>query len=76
MCNLNSKGDSTIKLLTLDSFYKGGTSFLWSEFIQIQNVISQLIYEIPKNFFQPSTSLEQFFQKRYKKNWEIRKFKI
>ena len=61
MCNLNSKGDSTIKLLNLDLFYKGGgegTPFLCSEFIQIQNVISQLIFEILKIFFQLSTSLE------------------
>ena len=64
MCNLNSKGDSTIKLLNLDLFYKGegggggGNPFLCSEFIQIQNVISQLIFEILKKTFQLSTSLE------------------
>ena len=51
MCNLNSKGDSTIKLLNLDLFYKGGIPILCSEFFQIQNVISQLIFEILKNFF-------------------------
>ena len=51
MCNLNSKGDSTIILLNLDLFYKGGTPFLCSEFIQIQNVISQLIFEILKKIF-------------------------
>ena len=57
MCNLKTKGDSTIKLLNLDLFY-GGIPFLCSEFIQIQNVISQLIFEILENFFQLSTSLE------------------
>ena len=50
MCNLNSKGDLTIKLLNLDLFYKGVTPFLCSKFIQIQNVISQLIFEILKFF--------------------------
>ena len=58
MCNLNSKGDSTIKLLNLDLFYKGGILILCSEFIQIQNVISQLTFEILKKFFQLSTFLE------------------
>ena len=58
MCNLNSKGDSTIKLLNLDLFYKGGIPILCSEFFQIQNVISQLIFEILKIFFQLSTFLE------------------
>ena len=58
MCNLNSKGDSTIKLLNLDLFYKGGIPILCSEFFQIQNVISQLIFEILKKIFQLSTFLE------------------
>ena len=51
MCNLNSKGDSAIKVLNLGLFYKGGTPFLCSEFIQVQNVISQLIFGILKKFF-------------------------
>ena len=50
MCNLNSKGDLTIKLLNLELFYKGVTPFLCSKFIQIQNFISQLIFEILKFF--------------------------
>ena len=57
MCNLNTKGDSTIKLLNLELFY-GGIPFLCSEFIQIQNVISQLIFEILEKNFQLSTSHE------------------
>ena len=73
MSNLNSKGDLTIKLLNLDLFYKGGTSLLCYKSIQIQNAIFQLIFEILKKFFQLSTSLEYFYQKRYR---EIQKFKI
>ena len=69
MCNLNSKGDSTKKLLNLVLFYKGGTSFLCSEFIQIQNVISQLIFEI----FQ--LPLNSSFKNDIN-NWEIQKFEI
>ena len=67
MCNLNSKGDLTVKLLNLYLFYKWGTPFLWNQFIQIQNVISHLIFEILENFFQLSTSLEYFYQKWYTK---------
>ena len=69
MCNLNDKDDSTIKLLNLVLFYKGGTGgggggggwgirFLCFEFIQIQNVITQLIFEMLEKIFQLSTSLE------------------
>ena len=44
------------------------------EFIQIQNVIiSQLRFEILERFFQLSTSLKYFYQKRYK-NLEFQKF--
>ena len=57
MCNLNTKGDSTIKLLNLDLFYRG-IPFLCSEFIQTQNVISHLIFEILEKNFQLSTSHE------------------
>ena len=67
MCNSNSKGDLTVKLLNLDLFYKWGTPFLWNQFIKIQNVISHHIFEILENFFQLSTSLEYFYQKRYTK---------
>ena len=66
MSNLKSKGDLTIKLLNLDLFYKGGTPVLCYKSIQIQNAIFQLIFEILKKFFQLSTSLEYFYQKRYK----------
>ena len=55
---LNSNGDTTIKCLNLDLFYMTDTLFLWYEFIQIQNFISQLIFEILKNSFQLSASLE------------------
>ena len=58
MFMLNSNGDTTIKCLNLDLFYKTDTLFLWYEFIQIQNFISQLISEILKNSFQLSASLE------------------
>ena len=66
MCNLNNKDDSTIKLLNLVLFYKGGGDggggwgirFLCFEFIQIQNVITQLIFEMLEKIFQLSTSLE------------------
>ena len=50
-------------------FYKGGTPFLCSEFIQIQNVISQLIFEI----FQ--LPLNSSFKNDIN-NWEIQKFEI
>ena len=65
MCNLNNKDDSTIKFLNLVLFYKGGGDgggwgirFLCFEFIQIQNVITQLIFEMLEKNFQLSTSLE------------------
>ena len=62
MCNLNNKGDSTIKISNLDLFYKGGggggVPFLRSEFMQIQNVVSQLIFDALEKIFQFSTSLE------------------
>ena len=58
MFMLNSNGDTTIKCLNLDLFYETDTLFLWYEFIQIQNFISQLIFEILKNSFQLSASLE------------------
>ena len=64
MCNLNNKGDSTIKISNLDLFYilggagGGGVPFLRSEFMQIQKVISQLIFDILEKIFQLSTSLE------------------
>ena len=38
--------------------FQGGIPFLCFEFIQIQNVISQLIFEIMEKLFQLSTSLE------------------
>ena len=41
------------------------------ELIQIQNIISQLIFEILERFFQLSTSLKYFYQKRYK-NLELK----
>ena len=65
MCNLNNKDDSTIKLLNLVLFYNGGEGgggwgirFLCFELIQIQNVITQLIFEMLEKIFQLSTSLE------------------
>ena len=62
MCNINNKDDSTIKLLNLVLFYNGGGGggirFLCFEFIQIQNVITQLIFEMLEKIFQLSTSLE------------------
>ena len=63
-----------MKFLNLDLVY-GGIPFLCSEFIQIQNVIYQLVFEILENFFQLSTSLEYSF-KHGIKNKEIQKFKI
>ena len=33
--------------------------------MQIQNAISQFIFEMLEKFFQLSTSLEYFYQKRY-----------
>ena len=50
MCNLNSKGDLTLKLLNLDLFYKGYPVFVLRIY-QTQNVISQLIFEILERFF-------------------------
>ena len=65
MCDLNNKDDSTIKLLNLVLFYNGGEGgggggirFLCFELIQIQNVITQLIFEMLEKIFQLSTSLE------------------
>ena len=46
-----------MKFFNLDLVY-GGIPFLCSEFIQIQNVIYQVVFEILENFFQLSTSLE------------------
>ena len=49
------------KRLNFDLFYNQGTPFLFYEFIQIQNVMSQLIFKIFESFFQFSTLLEYFF---------------
>ena len=43
--NSNHHGDTTIKRLNFDLFYKGYPIFV-ARIIQIQNVISQLIFEI------------------------------
>ena len=75
MCNLNSKGDLTIKLLNLDLFYKGDTPFLCYKFIQIQNGIYQLIFKILEKFFSFLLPLNIAI-KNFIKNWEIQKFKI
>ena len=75
MCNLNSKGDSTKKLLNLVLFYKGGTPFLCCAFIQFQNVISQLIFEILEKLFSFQLTLNISIKKGVK-NWEIQKYKI
>ena len=70
MCNLKSKGDLTLKLLNLDLFFKEYPIFVLRIY-QIQNVISQLIFEILERFFLLSTSLKYFYQKRYK-NLELK----
>ena len=48
--NSNHHGDTTIKRLNFDLFYKGYPIFV-ARIIQIQNVISQLIFEIQKILF-------------------------
>ena len=75
MCNLNSKGDLTIKLLNLDLFYKGGTPFLCYKFIQIQKGIYQLIFKILEKFFSFQLPLNISIKNGIK-NWEIQKFNI
>ena len=75
MCNLNSKGGLTIKLLNLDLFYKGGTPFLCYKSIQIQNAIFQLIFEILEKLFSFQLTLNISIKKGVK-NWEIQKYKI
>ena len=75
MFNLNSRGDSTINLLNLDLFYKGGIPFLCSKFIKIQNVICQLIFETLEIFFSFQLPLNSSFKNGIK-NWEIQNFKI
>lgn len=62
MFKLNSSGDRTIRRLNLDSFYKGGTPFLQYEFIQIQNVISELILRYWKNVFSFQFPLNSSFK--------------
>ena len=70
MCNLNNKGDSTIKLSNLDLFYKGMEGgcpvFVLLIYLNSKCHISAHIWHIGKNF-QLSTSLEQLFQNLYKK---------
>ena len=53
---------------------KEGTQFLCYEFIQIENVISQLIFEISGKCFSFQLSLKISIKNGIK-NWEIRKFK-
>ena len=48
--NSNHHGDTIIKRLNFDLFYKGYPIFV-ARIIQIQNVISQLIFEILKILF-------------------------
>ena len=51
MCNLNSKGDSTIKLLNLDLFYKGGYPvFVFRIYPDSKCHISAHIWDIEKIF--------------------------
>ena len=48
--NSNHHGDTTIKHFNFDLFYQGYPIFV-ARIIQIQNVISQLIFEILKILF-------------------------
>ena len=50
MCNLNSKGDSTIKLLNLDLFYKGVFRFCVRIYPDSKCHISAHIWDIEKIF--------------------------